>query len=453
MTKTSTTLVSWKERISYGLSDTASNLTFQMVTFFLMFYYTDIIGIDPVALVTLFLVARIWDGVNDPLMGIIVDKTSTKWGKSRPYFLWMAVPYALFAILTFTDFGLTGSNQLLYAYVTYIGFGMIYTAINIPITAILPSMTDNYQERTDIAAIRMIFAVVGGLIVASATMPLVELLGKGDDSIGFRNTMIVFSLIAIVLFILAFINVRERIITKSSEKALKISESIQAVKGNWPWLIITFLGIFFWIGNAMKNASTIYFLEYYFGRIDLAPIIIPLGLISMLIAVSVVPIITRKISKKNTILVGGAIAIIGYLLLIIAGRYHIGLLFIGTFLSNFGGGFGAGVIFSMIADSVDYGEWKSGVRAQGLLCAAGGFGAKVGMGIGAALASFILAKGGYIAGAVQSENALLAIQMNYILVPMATTIIACLLLVFYRLDNQYDEIIKELHNRRGQMAT
>ena len=178
--------VSWKGRISYGLGDTASNLVFQMITMYLMFFYTDVYGLNVAAVGTLFLVARIIDAFDSPIIGVLIDRTNTKWGKSRPYFLWLAVPFAVVAVMTFMtpDFGDTG--KLVYAYVTYITLGILYTAINLPLTSLLPSMTSNSQERTVVNSVRMIFGQLGGLVVSIGALPLVAALGKGNQQQGFQ---------------------------------------------------------------------------------------------------------------------------------------------------------------------------------------------------------------------------------------------------------------------------
>ncbi|MCM3340883.1 MFS transporter [Paenibacillus sp. MER TA 81-3] len=162
--------VSWKERISYGLGDTASNLVFQMITMYLMFVYTDVYGLNVAAIGTLFLVARIIDAFDSPIIGVLIDRTNTKWGKSRPYFLWLAVPFAIVAVLTFMtpDFGDTG--KLVYAHITYITLGILYAAINLPLTSLLPSMTSNSQERTVVNSVRMIFGQLGGLVVVGIAL-------------------------------------------------------------------------------------------------------------------------------------------------------------------------------------------------------------------------------------------------------------------------------------------
>lgn len=444
--------VSWLERISYGLGDTASNLTFQMVSMYLMFFYTDVFGISAAVVATLFLVSRIWDAVNDPLMGAVIDRTNTKWGKCRPWFLWMAVPYAIIAVLTFTVPDLSMTGKIVWAYATYIAYGMVYTAINIPFSAILPSLTANIQERTDVTAVRMIFGMSGGIMVSMLTMPLVEKLGAGNPAKGFQMTMVIFAIIAAGLFFLTFRNTRERVQPRS-KKAIPLKEGVKAIKGNWPWVLILVLNMFLWIGMTMKNSSIMYYFQYNMNRPDLIPAFMPSGVLGMLPSIALVPFITRWIGKRNTIIAGNAISVVGYFMMYMAGTTGISLLFAGNIVASLGGGLIAGLMFALMGDTVEYGEWKSGVRAQGLLYAGSSFGVKFGMSIGGALAAGILSMGGYVPGAEQTATALSAISTNFIWIPMLMAFLSGIAFFFYDLEgDKVARIMEELKNRNQASA-
>ena len=387
--------VGWRERVSYGLSDTASNLIFQMITIYLMFFYTDVYGISASAVATLFLVTRILDAFADPLMGIIIDKTNSKWGKSRPYFLWLGVPFAIIAIMTFytPDIGYTG--KIVYAYITYTLLGIIYSGINIPITSILPSMTSNPQERTELASIRMMFAFVGILIVSVGTLPMVKLLGGGDQQKGFFLTMILFAVIGGVLFVNTFVNVKERVVS-SHDKPLPLRESMKAIKGNLPWFLLLISGFIQMTIMTMSMQTTVYFWTYNMKRPDLIAVMMSLSIVALL-TLSISSLVAKKIGKRNTIITGSSIMIVGYIIAIFGSNDHsIPLILTGMIIASLGQGLTMSMAFAMIADTVDYGEWKSGVRAQGLLSAAVSFGAKIGMGVGGALSATMLSLGAYV---------------------------------------------------------
>jgi len=439
----------WRERISYGLGDTASNLIFQMTTLYLMYFYTDVFGLNPAAVAVLFLVARVVDAIAEPFIGVMIDRTQTKWGKCRPYFLWLAVPFSITAVLMFLtpDFGDTG--KLVYAYISYTLLGIMYSGINLPLSAILPSLTSNSNERTVINTVRMVFAIVGVVIVSAGTMPLVNAFGGGNEAKGFFVTILLFSVIALLLFLNMFVNTKERV-KAIDEKPLPFRVGVQALKGNTPWLIMLLLGLFMWITTAIQGRTSIYYMTYYMKKPELISIVNSMQLL-MIVSMVFAPFAVKKIGKRNTILIGSIVSIGGYIVAIVGGNAHsVPGLLSGLLISGLGMGVGAGLIFAMMADTVDYGEWRSGVRAQGLLYSASSFGVKVGMGIGGALGGLILSMGGYVAKSdVQSSSALAAISFNYLWAPIIGQVIMIILLLFYRLDKIQPVMLRELEERRN----
>lgn len=441
--------VPWFERISYALTDTASNLVFQVVTTYLLFYYTDSIGMSAAAVGTLFLIARVIDAFDSPIFGILIDKTNTKWGKSRPWFLWLALPFCVVAVLTFSVPDISPSGQLVYAYVTYILLGILYAGINLPVTSILPSLSSDPQERTVIGTVRMLFAMAGMIAVTTFTLPMVHKLGQGNDAKGFTWTMVIFASIAFVLFINAFFNTKERVVSASTQKSLPVKEGIKAIKGNWPWVIMLFLNFIFWIANIMKTQTTAYYFTYKIGKPDLIPLVMALNML-MLVTLAIVPLLTKKFSKRNIVIFGLLVSIIGQLIMFFGDQANsIPLLIAGSVVVSLGGGFIAGLMFIMIVDTVDYGEWKTGVRAQGLLTASSSFGVKFGMGIGGALSAWMLGLSGYKAGAVQTASALRAIDMNFIWIPIVCYALAIIALLFYKLDKEQNQMLADLKARNN----
>lgn len=307
----------WRERISYGLGDTASNLIFQMTTLYLMYFYTDVFGLNPGSVAVVFLVARVIDAIVEPFIGVMIDRTQTKWGKCRPYFLWLAVPFSLTAVLMFLtpDFGDTG--KLVYAYISYTVLGIMYSGINLPLSAILPSLTSNSNERTVINTVRMIFAVIGVVTVSAGTMPLVKAFGGGDQAKGFLVTMILFSSIALLLFLNMFANTKERV-KAIDEKPLPMREGVKALKGNVPWLIMLLMSLFLWITTSIQGQTSIYYMTYYMKKPELIPIVNSMQLL-MIFSMVIAPFVVKKIGKRNTIIMGSVVSIIGYLIAITGG--------------------------------------------------------------------------------------------------------------------------------------
>ncbi|MBE5107558.1 MFS transporter [Bacillus thuringiensis] len=437
-----------KERISYGLGGTASEITFGMITTYLMFFYTDVSGLSTAAVGTLFLVARVFDAFDSPIIGMLIDRTSTKWGKSRPYFLWLAIPFGVVAVLTFTVPDLSESGRLIYAYVTYIILGIMYAAIDLPLSSLLPSITSSSQERIVVNAFRGIGGKVGLFIVSGAALPLVAFFGQGDQQDGFLYTMILFASVSVVLYFITFANTRERV-QVNGNKPIPFKEGVKALRGNLPWLILLFVNVLLYIAIISSMQSTIYFLTYNLNREDLIPLINGLTVL-MVVGTIAAPFLAKKIGKRNTLVLGFIITSIGQVVIYIgAEAAAIPILIIGRVVGISGLGLAVGLKFAMIADTVDYGEWKSGVRAPGLLMAASIFGVKIGMGLGGAISAWTMSAGGYVANQQQSSSTLLAIEFNFIWIPLIGCILSIILVMFYRLEKEEAkimEVLKEKHN-------
>ncbi|WP_254260216.1 glycoside-pentoside-hexuronide (GPH):cation symporter [Listeria fleischmannii] len=394
---------------------------------------------------TLFLVARVIDAFDGPIIGIFIDRTHTKWGKSRPFFLWFSIPFGLMCVLTFTTPDLSDGGKIVWAYVTYILVGIFYSCVNLPITSILPSLTNNPKERTVLGAIRQFGGTLGQIIVTVFTLPIVALLGSGDQQKGFFLTILLFSIVAVVLLLNTFVNTKERV--TNVQKVVRVKDSVKAMKRNWPWMIMILMNFIYWMAMTMKNQTTVYFFKYNLGREDLVPIIMALAFGSLL-TLLFTPAVANRFGKRNTMVMGLALAIIGQIIMGIgAHNLSIAIIILGVVVNAFGTGFISGLLSVMLADTVDYGEWKNGVRAQGLLTSASSFGAKFGMGIGGALTALILATGGYQANQTQTTESLRAIEFNFVWIPIIGFAIAAIALFFYRADKQEKQYLVELEER------
>jgi GPH family glycoside/pentoside/hexuronide:cation symporter len=439
--------VPWKERISYGLADTASNLIFVMVSTYLLYFYTNIYGIGAGVVGTLFLIVRFLDAGTDLIAGYTIDRTKTKWGKCRPYFLWLAIPFAAVGVLAFLTPDLTPTGKILFAYSSYILLGLIYTFINIPLSAMLPSMSNNPQERHEVTSIRMIFGQIGGFIVSVFTLPLVAYFGGGNDEKGFALTMTLFGIIAIPMFLNAFKNTREREYYQS-KKSVPFREGMKAF--NIPWLIIFIAKLTFFFVFIIRNQTTVYFMTYNFGRADLIPIVMALNYLTI-VSLLLIPLVTKRLGGKKTMQFGVALSIIGSVIIYVSSTTtSVPLLLIGVGISGLGLGFVPSLLFSLVADTIDYGEWKSGVRATGLLYSGTTFAAKFGMGIGGAAGAWVLAYGNYDGTlAEQSTSALNAIAFCFIWFPIISFALIFILLQFYKLDKIHGQIVEDLKKRNN----
>ncbi|MCG8340956.1 MAG: glycoside-pentoside-hexuronide (GPH):cation symporter, partial [Cytophagales bacterium] len=254
--------ITFRERAAYGLGDFASSMFWKLFSMFLLFFYTDVFGISAAAVGTMFLITRVWDAANDPLMGILADRTHSKWGKFRPYLLFVAVPFAIVGVLTFSTPDLDDGSKLIYAYVTYSLMMMVYTAINVPYSSLMGVMTSDPGERTTLASFRFIGAFSGGLLVTATANSLIGYLGDEDQAVGFQATVGIYAVIAAILFWLTFAGTRERLKPVRSQKP-SLRDDLGDIAKNGPWFVMLGAGISILIFNSIRDGSILYYFKYY----------------------------------------------------------------------------------------------------------------------------------------------------------------------------------------------
>jgi glycoside/pentoside/hexuronide:cation symporter, GPH family len=441
-------VLSVQEKIGYGLGDFAANIIFQTVMIFLMYFYTDIFGIPVAAVGTLFLLARIWDAINDPLMGSIADRTRSKHGRFRPWIRWTALPFGIMAVLMFStpDFGVTG--KIIYAYVTYILMMMIYTANNVPYGALSAVMTSDSVERTSLNSYRFVLAMVAGLVIQGLTLPLVGFLGGENKALGYQLTMAIFATLAVVFFLITFYSTRERIEPPKSQ-ATPIKDDLKDLVHNRPWVILFFMGLITFIFLSLRLAVGLYYFQYYVGDEGLFTMFALLGTVGMILGIPLSKPLTRKFGKKRTYIASNALAglaIIG-LFFPAPDQYRIAYLF--SALVGFLSGPGVPILWAMYADVADYAEWKFGRRATGIIFSAATFGQKFGWGIGGALTGWLLAAFHYVPNADQTPEALLGIKLMLSIIPGTLMLLSIIFLFYYNLSESFMMRIQtELADRR-----
>lgn len=418
------------ERVSYGLSDAADNLVFQMMTTYLLFFYTDVFGLTASKAAILFVVARVCDVFESLIIGVMIDNTHSKYGNSRPFFLWYAFPYVIFAVLTFvTPNFLPHSGKLIWAYVTYLGLGFFYTAVNLPITSILPTMTDNEQETTLLGVIRQFFGSSVQIIVGTFTIPLVALFGKGDQQKGFLGTIILFGVISLALILNTFFHVRERFTDKTiSHQPLK--DVWGMLKQNKPWMVISIVIFLYWLTTSIKNQTTIYYFKYVIRNENLVSWANSFTF-TALIGVVAIYFISARLGKKQTMLLGIVTGFVGQIIISIAAySENVPMIFTGVFINSIGNGFIIGLVSIMIADTIRYGT-SMGIQAEGVLASTDDFGVNLGLGLGGLVTAESLDIAGYSSNHVQSAGAISAINLNYALIPLALYVVMFLVLLLY----------------------
>jgi sugar (glycoside-pentoside-hexuronide) transporter len=447
--RTLTVKTSFTTRISYAASDVAGQLVFAFISFYLLYFYTDVYGISAGTAATILLVARLVDALDAPVWGVIFEKTRSKWGKSRPWFLWLCFPFALFGVLTFLTPDLGGAAKVMYAGGTYIVASILYTGINTPVTSILSALTPDPRERVVLTCYRMFGSKLGVLIVNLSAFKMVELLGAGDDRRGFMLAMPIYAAVCVALYLVAFRNLKEVVPAESAP--VPGLGSFRAIKGNWPWLIIFASSFLFWVGFIARVSSAPYFFEYTLGRKDLIPMAFALDFIS-LATVFALPWLCRKTSKTAAWIIGLAGMVVGQFVMYIGLESGNSLPWVlsGWAFGFLASGLAMAMPFSVLAESVDYGEWKTGVRAAGLLTAIGAaFCLKAGAGLGGALPGWIMQAGGYVPNQPQGESALQAIEAGVVWLPMACLALSIVPVLFYRKYERMEPTIRaDLEKRR-----
>lgn len=428
-------MISRREKIAYGLGDTASNIVFQTVMLFLAFFYTDIFGISAATVGTMFLVVRLIDAVTDPMMGLITDKTRSRHGQFRPYLLWLVIPFAVASVMAFTtpDFGPTG--KVIYAYVTYTLLMLAYTAINIPYSALGGVLSSDPNERVSVQSYRFVFGMLGGLLVTLFTLPLVDWFGQGDRASGYQLTIAVMSVLGVILFLLCFAGTKERV-SSPPDQHLTLTSGLRTLWKNGAWRTLAMAAVLLLIGIAIKNTLAIYYVKYYLLREDLITAFISLGMIGNILGCAVANPLTRRVDKVKAYRALQYIAAAVCLAAFWVPADQIALAFTLYFLWGFFLQMATPMLWAKIADVVDFGQQQSGVRATGLVYSSVVFFIKVGIAIGGAIAGWWLALYGYQADQPQTMEAQLGILIAFTVLPAIASLLVAWVMRGYTLTQQ-----------------
>lgn len=445
--------ISIGEKIGYGLGDTASNLFFQITIYYIMFFYTDVFGLNPKDVATMFLFTRIWDAVNDPIMGAIADKTKTKWGTYRPYLLWISIPFGLIFLLTFTTPSALGLEftygvKLAYAYVTYTLMMMIYTAINVPYAALMGVISMSEKERTVISAFRFVLVFIAQFVVQFALLYMVKFFGNGTDTdvAGWNRAIMVLAIAATVLFLITFLTTRERAPVVAKERHSFLT-NITDLCGNLPWLLIAGATVFQLTFICLRGGDIQYYFKYYVGDQEVGSF----GVVSSTVLTTYYLLIGTFFTIGGAVLTKWFTALLGksktyvFFMLITAlscaavfflKPSQVIPLFILQFITSFALGPVSVLQWAIYTDTAEYQEWKNNRRSTAFIMAASLFALKLGVAFGGAALGWILAGYGYdeSLGLNQPETAKQGMHLAMSVYSALAALGAMLFMLFYPLN-------------------
>ncbi len=462
------------EKVGYGLGDTAANFIFQTMVMFQLAFYTDTFGITAAAAGTLLVVVRFWDAIFDPLMGVVADRTNTRWGKFRPWVLWTALPFGIMGFLTFMTPELGPGGKLVYAYVTYIVLMMVYSANNLPYSALSGVMTGDLGERTSLSSYRFVCAMIAQLVIQGLALPMVHHFGQGDNARGYQWTIGIFSALAVVLFLITFSTTRERIQPPPHQKA-SVSQHFADLTKNGPWLAMFVLTLVLFVTLSMRGSVVPYYFNYYVDKASLAGLLGSfgvgtadegqlvsvgfsvfnvLGTLATIVAIFFSKALAVRFGKRNVFMVGLAATALLTATFAVLPATAVTAMFVSEILRQFAYGFTIPLLWAMMADVADFSEWKTGRRATAIVFAAIVFALKAGLGFGGAITGYVLTLYGYVPNVAQGATALDGIRLTMGVFPAVTFAICAACLFFYAIDKRTEiEMTDELAARRRQYAS
>jgi len=502
--------LTYREKISYGFGDFASCLYWQTFMLYLTFFYTDVFGISALAAAALLGLSRSLDAFFDPVVGMLGDRTQTRWGKYRPYLLWFCVPLAIAGMLTFTTpaastvahlesvfrgpfqsilnglgnafarvhltsmstmahtLGNEVSGKLIWALLTYNALMILYTAINIPYTAMLGVLTPNPVERTTLSSAKFIGAFMGNIVISFGLLPGMKLLGVESEAKAWQITFTIIGVAVVAFFLITFFNTRERVQPPKAQKT-EVKRDLADLILNWPWIVLLFTTITFILFVAARGSVTVHYFKYYVGtHMITLPSWLPwiggtqewgferlvswfngTGGIASLLGVTILPFLVSRLGKRITFVGLFLIAIASTASFFVFKPDNLGLIFGINLLGSVTGGPLSAVLWAMYADTADYSEWKRGRRATGLVFSAAIFAQKQGWAIGAAVALVLMDRVGFKANVEQTPESLNGLLLLMSLIPAGLGIGSIILFLFYPLnDKKVAQIGADLKARR-----
>lgn len=488
MTTTTSHKLSVVEKIGYSLGDLAANLIFQTLVTFLAYFYTDVYKIPANTASFIMTFFGFVGAFANIFIGILADRTNTRWGKFRPWILWTAIPFGVMSLLAFSTPDFSENGKVIYAAVTYFLLVVIYSANNLPYSALSGVLTGDMAERNSLSSYRFVAVMVAQFIIQALLLPLALSLGHGDKAVGFEKVMLFFAIVGTVCFLITFLTTKERIVPTTEQKN-PIMTDLKDLSKNRPWVIMLALTILVFITLVLKGSMYIYYFKNYLNEAAIAVFLEDIGfngfinnlnnfitgfglgtfewpkdaptsanslfnaggIIFMIVGIMFSKPLADRFGKRN---VFGIFLFLSALSLVMFNFYPkdaIGLVFITQILHGFLYGITIPLLWAMIADVADYSEWKNNRRATAIIFSAMIFGLKIGVSLGGGLAAFILGSSGYVAESIEQATKVVSnIKLSVSVFPGLIFIAGAALLFWYEIDKSKETIIEsELKNRRN----
>ena len=449
-----------REYIGYALGDTASNFFFQTFNIFLTYYYVDVWGIPATALLWMMPIVRLIGAFDDPIMGLIADRTQTRWGKFRPYLVWGAIPYGICGYLMFAGPNLGPTGKITYAYITYALMLTSYTIINVPYSSLLGVISPSSRTRTVASSFRFVGAFAGALLISLFVRPLVKSIGAGNEMRGFRMTMAIFAVASVLMFWITFATTRERVAPPPGQQT-NVREELRELFRNWPWIMLLIASIFSTAFVALRSGSTLFYFKYVAGDdgtpiflgLDRTTVFLTTGSLGLVAGTACLGSIARKIDKKYYAATLSTLTGLCFVSFFFLPKDNFGFQLALNALAQFCAGPTSALTWALYGDVADYGEWKFGRRSTGLVYSASLFSIKTGIVVGGFLLPLFLDQFGFVRNAVQTARAMLGITLAFSIVPGLFALLKAVALIIYPLNQmRVDEVEGQLAARRSAVT-
>ncbi|MGM9485697.1 MFS transporter [Roseateles sp. NT4] len=423
-----------REIVGYGLGDMGFNFYWTNISTFLLIFYTDTFGITAAAAATMLFVVKIFNAFTDPMIGALADRTQTRWGKFRPFLLFMPLPLAVVGVLAYSTPDLGPTGKLVWAYVTYLLLMTLYTSVNLPYSALSGVLSGDARERNAINASRFVAGFAGGTLVTAVSPRLVSWFGGGDHALGWTLTMVFWGIAAALIFAITFSTTTERVQPTQAEPS-SVKQDLADLRSNTPWILLFFLALIIMGGITLRMTSAAYYFKYVVNRPELLATFVPAYLLAAAAGTALTPLLARFIDKRRLMIglmlastaLSGAFLFVDtdQIVLMYALQIALGLVL----------GPKSPLSFSMLADSADYNEWRNGRRATGMTFAASSFAQKLGTAVAVAVIGALFSALGYVPNAAQSAESQAGIVWLMSVIPASFTLLAAVIMMFYTLDN------------------